>query len=96
MLTLFEGECKITNRQVLGFLPVLHSDDKDDNIFEQERGFSDVSKNYVTEYCTKKDKNGLSFYLSFMICPEFLRCCKLMHLKNSLFKTTGELKCREI
>ena len=64
-VTLFEGECKITtifdtpeqDHQVLGFLPVLHQDDKDDDIFEQESGFTNASETYVNEYCIKKDKN---------------------------------------
>lgn len=50
MLTLFEEECNITKfldtpeeyHQVLGFLPVLHSDDAVDNIFENDT--------YLNEY----------------------------------------------
>ena len=57
MLTLFEKECNITkfldtpeeNRHVLRFLPVLHSDEKDDEIFEPKISFSDVFDTYVNE-----------------------------------------------
>ena len=59
MLTLFEEECKISkfldtpdeDRQILGFLPVLQSDDKDDDIFEPERRFCDGFDAYVNEQC---------------------------------------------
>ena len=57
MLTLFEEEFEISKfadtpeecRKVLGFLPGLHSDDKDDDIFEPEWNFSDVFDTYVNE-----------------------------------------------
>ena len=57
MLTLFEEESNITmfldtpeeDCQVLGFLPVLHSDDKDGGIFEPERSFSYVFDTCVNE-----------------------------------------------
>ena len=57
MPALFEEECNITkfldtpeeNRKVSGFLPVLHSNDKDDEIFEPEIRFSDVFDTFVNE-----------------------------------------------
>ena len=57
VLTLFEEEFDVSKfidtpeecRKVLGFFPVLHSDDKDDDDFEPEWNFSDVFDTYVNE-----------------------------------------------
>ena len=29
-----------------------------------------------------------------MLCPKFLKCWKLMYIKNSIFKIYEKLKCR--
>ena len=89
MLALFEEECNITkflqtpeeNRKVLRLLPVLHSDDKDDKIFELEKRFSDVFDTFVNEQFKMKEKNGFNFHLGFILSPKFLQSQKFAYEK---------------
>ena len=86
MLTLFEEECNITKfldtpeeyHQVLGFLPVLHSDDAVDNIFENDT--------YLNEYWIKKDKTGFKFLYRFHDFPEISKMFETHALENFTFQ----------
>ena len=79
-------------RQVFVFLPVLLSDDEDDNIFELERNFSDVFHTYVHEYCIKKDENGFKFLFRFHDLPEIPKMLETHALEKFTFQHYREIK----
>ena len=79
-------------RQVLVFLPVLLSDDEDDNIFELERNFSDVFDTFVNEYCIKKDKNEFKFLFRFHNFPKISKMFETHVLEKFTFQHFREIK----
>ena len=83
--------------QVLGFAnPVLDSDYEGNDILEPKRSYSGVFNTFVNQWRAKKTKLYLSLHLGSILFPKFLKCWKLMHIKNSILNTNAKLKYQKL